>query len=329
MIAVILHEPIFFSLWNFLQRYFPLDDNSQSICLRSLMKGKELCRPSCQYGYFSLYGMQYCHAWLTCDTIQGVQRRQRIGGGLVKEVFLARWGDFDVAYSQLTTPQYREDFQQGLKILQRFHGSQRITQLIGFCDDILMTEYYTLGKSASFENHGRAFPEINDISLRLQLCVDYVEILSVLHSSIDGVRYVMCDTNRLDKLLTQYLLSDDVRLVLNDVDSVAEMTLVGGEWRGIKCGKLELEGEFVAPEQKWTGAMDFNDTEMQTYDEKTDIWKVPDVCNFFLGSGPEATRLQLKLLDIHMACKNLNPRDRPTAVQLMWTYRKLLAQIKE
>lgn len=213
--------------------------------------------------------------------------------------------------------------------MQHFHGSQRIAQLIGFCDDILITEYYTLGESANFQNMVRASPEFDNISLRLQLCVDYVEILSDLHSSVDEVMYVMCDTNNLDKLLTQYLLSEDMHLVLNDVDSVAEMTFVGGEWRGIKCGKRELEGEFVAPEQKWTGATEFNDTEMQTYDEKTDIWKVPDVCNFFLGSGPEVTRLQFKLLDIHMACKSLNPRDRPTAIQLMLTYRKLLTQIKE
>lgn len=193
----------------------------------------------------------------------------------------------------------------------------------------MITEYYPLGESANFQNIGRAFPKIDDISARLQLCIDYVEILSDLHTSSNGVMYVMCDTNSLDKLLTQYMLSDDVHLVLNDVDSVAEVTFVGGELRGIKCGKQELEGEFVAPEQKWTGATDFNDTEMQTYDEKTDIWKVPDVCNFFLGSGPEATRLQLKLLDIHMACKNLNPRDRPTSMQIMWTYKKLFTQIKE
>lgn len=59
--------------------------------------------------------MKYCHAWLTCNSIQSIQRHGRIGGGLVKEVYLARWEDFDVAYSELTSPQYREDFQQGLK----------------------------------------------------------------------------------------------------------------------------------------------------------------------------------------------------------------------
>lgn len=91
MTAVILHEPIFFSMWNFSERYFPYNDNSQYICLRSLIKGEELCRPSCRYGYFSLHGMRYCHAWLTCNTILSIQRRGRIGGGLVKEVHLTNY----------------------------------------------------------------------------------------------------------------------------------------------------------------------------------------------------------------------------------------------
>lgn len=90
----------------------------------------------------------------------------------------------------------------------------------------------------------------------------------------------MCDINSLDKFLIQYLLFEDMYLVLNDVDSVVEMIFVGGEWRGIKCGKRELEGEFVVLEQKWIGVIEFNDIEMQIYDEKIDIWKVLDVCNF-------------------------------------------------
>lgn len=32
--------------------------------------------------------MKYCHAWLTCNSIQSIQRHGRIGGGLVKEVLL-------------------------------------------------------------------------------------------------------------------------------------------------------------------------------------------------------------------------------------------------
>lgn len=134
----------------------------------------------------------------------------------------------------------------------------------------------------------------------------------------------MCDINSLDKFLIQYLLLEDMYLVLNDVDSVVEVIFVGGEWRGIKCGKRELEGEFVVLEQKWIGVIEFNDIEMQIYDEKIDIWKVLDVCNCFFGSGFEVIRFQFKLLDIYMVCKSLNFRDRLIVIQFMLIYRKLL-----
>lgn len=136
--------------------------------------------------------------------------------------------------------------------------------------------------------------------------------------------YVMCDINNLDKFLIQYLLLEDMYLVLNDVDSVVEVIFVGGEWRGIKCGKRELEGEFVVLEQKWTEVIEFNDIEMQIYDEKIDIWKVLDVCNCFFGSGFEVIRFQFKLLDIYMVCKSLNFRDRLIVIEFMLIYRKLL-----
>jgi glycoprotein-mannosyl O6-kinase len=232
-----------------------------------------------------------------------------------------------VAYSELTSPHYREDFQQGIKILKHFHGSPKIVQLIGVCDDIMITEFHSLGEASNFNSHLNTFPETNAIFQRFLLCIDYVEILSELHSSTENVKYVMCDTNTLSKVFTQYLLSGDLRLVLNDVDSIAEVTKVDEEWRGIKCGKHELDGDFVAPEQRWSSEEDYNDREMQAYDEKTDIWKIPDVCNYFLGNSAEATSIQMRLLKIHMECKHFNPEARPIAQLILRTYRNVLSQV--
>ncbi|XP_061190437.1 protein O-mannose kinase-like [Saccostrea echinata] len=325
-LGVIVHIPILYLVW------YSSHKNKHSlepICIQSIIQGKELCRPLCQYGQFSLYGMHQCRPWLTCDDLQQVEKITRIGRGLVKEVYVARWKDFVVAYSQLTSPHYQADFQQGIQVLKHFHGHQRIVQLIGFCDNIMITEFHSLGEATKFNKHLETFPEVNSIFRRFQFCIDYVEILSKLHSTSDDKAYVMCDTNSLDKVFTQYLLSEDMRLVLNDVDSVAMTTKVSGKWRGIKCGNRELDGEFVAPEQRWSRITDFNDSEMQTYDEKTDIWKVPSVCNYFLGNSLQATNLQMRLLDIHMACKHVNLSRRPTALHILWTYRNLLKQLQD
>ncbi|XP_062588717.1 protein O-mannose kinase-like [Saccostrea cucullata] len=325
-LAILVHTPIFYLTWYSSHKNTHL---LEPICIQSIIQGKELCRPVCPYGQFSLYGMHQCQPWLTCDDVQKVEKMNRIGRGLVKEVYVARWKDYVVAYSQLTTLQYHEDFQQGIRVLKHFHGNQRIVQLIGFCDNIMITEFHSLGEATKFNLHLDTFPEMNNIFTRFQLCIDYLEILSKLHSTSADTAYVMCDTNSLDKVFTQYLLSGDMRLVLNDVDSVALTTKVNGKWRGIKCGNRELDGEFVAPEQRWSRNTDFNDREMQTYDEKTDIWKVPSVCNYFLGNSLQATNLQLRLLDIHMACKHVDPSNRPTALQVLWTYRNLLMQLQD
>lgn len=245
----------------------------------------------------------------------------------ILQVYLARWRNFNVAYSQLTASHYRRDFQQGIKILKHFHGRPKMIQLIGLCDDIMITEFHSFGEATKFSLHLNTFPERNTIFQRFLFCIDYVEILSELHSSTENVTYVMCDTNSLNKVFTQYLLSEDMRLVLNDVDSVAEVTKVDGKWRGIKCGKYELDGEFVAPEQRWDFEADYDDNEMKAYDEKTDIWKIPSVCNYFLGNSAEATSIQMRLLDIHMACKHLNSEARPTAQLILRTYRNVLNQV--
>uniref|UniRef100_A0A8V5FWF0 Uncharacterized protein n=1 Tax=Melopsittacus undulatus TaxID=13146 RepID=A0A8V5FWF0_MELUD len=96
--------------------------------------------------------------------------------------------------------------------------------------------------------------------------------------------------------------------------------------RLVKCGHRELQGEFVAPEQHWPYGEEvpFEDDLMPPYDEKTDIWKIPDVSNFFLGHVDGSDIVRLHLFDIHAACKKKDPAERPSAQEVLDTYRKVL-----
>jgi len=49
----------------------------------------------------------------------------------------------------------------------------------------------------------------------------YAEALAYLHASPRGTR-VMCDGDHVSKLLSQFLITDDLRLVLNDLDALPE-----------------------------------------------------------------------------------------------------------
>jgi len=243
----------------------------------------------------------------------------------VVQVFLGTWHRYDVAVSVLRTTLYIEDFQHGLHMLTVFQPSPFFTQLVGWCSEQnrYVTEYHR-HKSADYlttllatKNHMRNF---TSSYWRFRLCLNYVDILVQLHGgSSAGVR-VMCDSNDLYKLLQQFLITADLRLVLNDLDALPEVTNVSK----IKCGHREIVSDFVAPEQLWPfDDVGYDDTYMPAYDEKTDIWKIPDVCIHLLGNCSDCIFVKNQLFKIHNRCKENDPSRRPSAVEVQEVYQSV------
>ena len=131
----------------------------------------------------------------------------------------------------------------------------------------------------------------------------------------------MCDSNGLAKTLSQFLITDDFHLVLGDLDALPKVTK---NHKGlIKCGHRQLFGIFVAPEQLWPyTTKSFNDEEMPGYDEKTDIWKLPDVLYELLGDSRLSQRLKCRLFNKVRRCKAMLPQDRPTAKEMLSHFQK-------
>lgn len=217
---------------------------------------------------------------------------------------------------------YEKDFKSGLNFLNHYSPNDYLVQLVGFCHHPLaiITEYYELGSAAGFHEllESNSYQRWNTIQTRFQLCLDYVEILVWLHSDSVGTR-VMCDSNDLRKTLEQYLLTNDFRLVLNDVDALPSVNHSKREL--VKCGHRELFGDFVAPEQRWPYDLPYDDNLMPFYDEKTDIWKIPDVCQYFLRGARDESILIYHLFSIHKKCKVENPVLRSTAQDVLTRYK--------
>ncbi|XP_069195127.1 protein O-mannose kinase-like [Procambarus clarkii] len=132
----------------------------------------------------------------------------------------------------------------------------------------------------------------------------------------------MCDSSTLNKTLEQYLISSSLNLILNDVDALPE---VGHE--GIICGHKELQGSFVAPEQRWPYSMQvYDEKKMVPYDEKVDIWKIPAVCNYYLGKSEGAKAFRYHVYPIHKQCREKLPRNRPSASEVLQFYESLLRE---
>ena len=134
----------------------------------------------------------------------------------------------------------------------------------------------------------------------------------------------MCDSNSLEKTLSQFLLTSDFHLVANDLDALPEADPARGLL--VKCGHRQLSGDFVAPEQLWPfgdAGAPFSDDAMPGYDEKTDIWKIPEVTRFLMGQVPGGDLVHFHLFQIHEGCKREDPRLRPSALQVLEAYRSV------
>nr|XP_020456712.1 protein O-mannose kinase isoform X2 [Monopterus albus] len=278
----------------------------------------------CGPQHFKMVTMKNCSPWLQCSQIKTeVRKLKLIGQGAVKKVYLAEWRSQKVALSKLFSLDYLEDFLHGLSMLQALQGPQ-VVQLVGFCleDHILVTEFHPLGSLLNLDGvlAQEQHRQHNTWQIRLRLATDYVAILHYLHNSPAG-RRVMCDSNSLEKTLSQFLLTSDFHLVVNDLDALPEMDPSRGLL--VKCGHRELTGDFVAPEQLWpfrNKGKPFSDDLMPAYDEKTDIWKIPDVTRFLMGRVPGGDLVHFHLFQIHEECKKEDPKLRPSALDVLKVY---------
>ncbi|XP_023646913.2 protein O-mannose kinase [Paramormyrops kingsleyae] len=285
---------------------------------------------ACPPGQFKMGIMKNCSPWLQCPEVRReVRKLKMIGQGAVKQVYLSEWKGHKVALSQLSNQEYREDFLHGLTMLKALQGPH-VVLLVGFCpeDHNFVTEYQPLGSLLNLNAvlGQKKYQVMDTWQTRLRLALDYVSVLRFLHSSPVGTR-VMCDSSSLEKTLSQFLLTTDFHLVANDLDALPEVDRQRGVL--VKCGRRELGGDFVAPEQLWphTEVQLFSDELMPSYDEKTDVWKIPDVARFLLGKVPGADVAHFQLFEIHSRCKQEDPTQRPSARDVLGVYKMVYSSM--
>lgn len=223
-----------------------------------------------------------------------------------------------LALNVLKNEQFANDYFHGSKMISLLQPSNYITQLVGVCGDQYLTEYHKHGSAENFHKIIKSYEEQNSLFTRFNMCINFIEVLNFLHNSPVGTA-VMCDANSLDKMLSQFLIADDFHLIANDLDALPVV-----DRNGIKCGKKQIFGTFVAPEQLWPHKnKTFDDKDMPHYDEKIDIWKVPDVCQFFIGNVRGGNILSFYLFEINKLCKDALPKKRPNSKHLLLEFRKI------
>ena len=204
-----------------------------------------------------------------------------------------RWGDF------------KENI-ENLKKMQNiggdgdnFNSENKAITLIGSCNDrILVTEYHKRGTLkellANEEEYKQNFSTLPD---RLNLLLEYVKSINFIHT-FDSSPRVYCDSNKLDGTTKQFLLTDNNKLVMSDMDDIPLVKAENGDKASASCKHPEflynrqdiLSEGFLAPEQK------FGENQGQKFilgkdvapkiDERSDIYKIADVAaHILLGGG--------------------------------------------
>ena len=175
-----------------------------------------------------------------------------------------------------------------------------------------VTAYYKHGSAKTLDRLLRqpTFSLYNNIQTRFQLLVDYVKIMNYMHNSPIGIR-VMCDTGYLKKLLSQYLITDDFHLVVNDLDNTPDVR----DKNGLLCNSEKRKGSsaWFAPEQRWPYKADL----MPNNDEKIEIWRIPAIMQRLLGGVEGSSFVKSKLERVMKRCQATNPKQRPTANKLL------------
>jgi len=235
---------------------------------------------------------------------------KKIAEGFVKEIWLAKWSSNGyIAVSFLKNQLYLDDFLNNIYMLRNFtkFNSKFTVQYLGNCDNkILFTKFYRLG---SLNNLYFLLPHL--ISSRtiqsrdcFQFCISYAKVIDYLHNSPIGKR-VMCDSNDLAKMSSQFLIDDDLNIVANDLDALPDSTN-----QLIKCGNRSLIGDLIAPEQKTNSF----------YNHQIDIFKLPFLCNYILSLCPRNDLLDLLVGKLHNRCLNESPSNRPNSDEIVNEY---------
>lgn len=299
-----------------------------------------LDRP-CPSGQFQL-GNSRCFNRLNCEQIQQQisPHSNILATGIGKQIRIADWyysydQNVQVAYvetrpSRLSTPRIAKRVKQGAENIMGLQSSKHATAVVGYCyeqeknNTLLISEFCRNGNLAIFVN-GDEYASWGACK-RFELATSLVEALAYLHDSPIGTR-INCDMNRLHRALTQFLVTDDYRVVLNDVDDIPES--------GSKCLWSRFVEEdsklssFLAPEQRLNT--------IDTHTEKIDIWKIPDLVMHILlkNCGEErsvkyqVTQLLLSVRSILNQCKSLTPEGRPGALKIVGVFRQALSSCRK
>lgn len=312
-------------------KYGEKNDEKTKSCSAGTILRDGSCFP-CPNGMFSFPNCIACEHYLQCDQVQyEVLTKNSLFTVGNWNYGLAEWRGYQVM-SAAVDPRGTDT----IDLFDRKIISPHFNLLypVGFCGK---TGNYIFWKSSKFIGPANQLDTLLLVHhtcdhwiVRFHLVIDFLRVLVNLHTA-EGGPVVLCHSNSLNELLSQFLVTDNWSLVLASFDNLPQVKQENISTSGIKCTKHELTGNFISPEQRWpyrfTKVFDFNLQPGHT--EASDIWKIPDFSRAILGTSDKSQHVLDHLIFMHYRCKEIDPNSRPSAVEILKEYERVWKMLAE
>ena len=259
------------------------------------------------------------------------------------------------AKGQIVRSEVTDRISAGLENLLAFQGNKNILKVYGSCTEkvqlppnpktgevteldrtLIISDFCDNGDLSRFIQ-GESYKEFS-VKQRVKLALSFLNTFKFLHNSPTGTR-INCDMNALHRALTQFLVTKDFEVVLNDLDDVPVVSKTSRcEW-GVNGlieknnvvtdthDEIAFKSNFLAPEQVMNDNLFFKmyPEEHTRFDtEKIDVWKLPDMLMFLLTkqlntlqASVEATQVLITVEDTLKKCKSINYKERPSVAEIV------------
>ena len=283
----------------------------------------------CPDGTFSFPNSIACENHLGCDQVRyEVRTSDSLYTVGTWDYKLAEWRGYEVLHATMTVQEREITFEP--RIIDQLCPHPNLLYPIGFCKDDGIVIFSKPSKIRGLAHRLNSMLTHHDKCdhwlVRYHLSIDFIQILVHLHTTAASGPVVLCNSNSLKDTLSQFLVTDNWRLVLATLDNLPQIKKSNDRKLSlVKCSRHELKGDFVAPEQRWpfSHTKVFNINQQPGYTEAADVWKIPDITEAIMGKSEQSRYVLNHLSFIHYRCKDFDPSARPTASEILSEYERV------
>lgn len=273
--------------------------------------------------------------YLNCNDIKNeLQTIRKVGGGIGKEIFQVAYGNHTFIKSEIRMKRLHETWivdrvKEGFRNAIMYQNESSVVKVFGYCiptdeeQALLITEDCTKHGTLSEFINSQTYTKFS-FKETLELMIGVVKVFEFLHN-LKPAR-INCDLHEATQALGQFLVTDDLEVVLNDMDELPHSDpkeQIHAICRYEPHCRM-TDPTFLAPEQRYSEKSCRQMLPISTV--KSDVWKIPLLAKKILKISNNE-KINNYLANATKHCQNPTPEERWTTKRVHEAYNNLLLSL--